>query len=232
MADDSHRRSDVDEAHLARIKLVTQRYAELCGLIPAICGAGIVTVVSLATVIRGWPPTVGVELAIVAIIGPLTLWGADWIQKHDYPRRFGRVQPHGSSADGTVGRPLVRLSPTIHRWILLSTISATIWFDSRTLGNGWLGLFPLLVAVFGLRTVIQDWPFRNHHLFVVACGLTASLMFAETTRAREDEYYHAFFLLQGLSLLAAGVGDHLMLARVLDRRADATSVAHANAHTH
>jgi hypothetical protein len=191
--------SAMDETELTRIRLVTRRFHELKGLFSALIGCTLVAAAGLAMLT---PPRSDAWLLLPVVVG-FVAYAGHWLEKLYYPARFGRVLQDDEHKKW--------------RWFMTGGISLLMMVDRKLLGGGVPGFVPLLLAADSMWIVVRDWPFRTHHVVVVAAGVTSSLLYTWAGPATESDWMIASGLLFGIAFIVTGFADHRLLALTLDR---------------
>jgi hypothetical protein len=208
------------QSDLARIAFVTRRFDALQGLGAVSYGAAlIVGVLAYEVLPRELNP---VQYFISAQI----LAGAAAVPIQRYYRRvFGNVS-RGDRFE-VAGRPR-SLTPGV---VVPSLVMMGLFLD--LLNGGRLGtaasIGAAVLTVASLRTTVQDWPHRCHHVIAVFAGAVALVVTASgPTEHREIwqpmsealvGYYMVACAIVGFALVATGLLDHHLLAQSFFGRA-------------
>ena len=188
----------MNEVDVSRIRLVTSRYDELRGLFAALLGC-----VMCLLAAAGSLQSPELLLAFLVMGGVIViLLGGYWLEERYYPSHFGRV--HSSDQ--------MRRYP----WKTVVAVSVCSVVDSETLGKGLPATLPLFIGLQSLWLLFRDWPLRSHQGVVFAAGLLTSVLYTHANaQIKADWFITAGFLL-GAAFIAAGMGDHRLLASTLD----------------
>jgi hypothetical protein len=187
----------MDEVRLSRVRLVTSRYRELHGLFTALIGCVFCVLAAIASL---QPPSGYLAAAMIACFIAM-LAGSQWIEQY-YLRHFGRVRTSAET--------------TWRSWIWVVGFSAASALDGNTLGNSLPATAPLLIGLHSLWVVFRDWPLRSYHVVVVVAGMLTSLLYCRATEQTRADWFIAAGFLLGIAFIVAGMGDHRLLASILD----------------
>ena len=194
---------------LERLRLVSQRFAELQGLRVALAGSVFTLVFGTYLMVRPAQGRGGVWIAL-AIAFALMLPGERVIRRY-YARTFGRVSPNDSHSAfvraGAIGVGLVVLD------VFGVPLPASVF---------------LISAAGALWTGFRDWPFRGYHLGAAAACLCAfPLQTIPEAGIEPDLAAAAGFLVIGIVYVPIGFLDHRLLVSAM--RLQAGRIRDANA---
>jgi hypothetical protein len=188
---------------LARIRLVTCRYAELRGLvIAALASAVLLSVWSL----RAWlgPAATWWGLVPGAALGGTLAWRLE----RRYDAKFGRVRQCARDSRFQRAMPFV--------------IGALTFLDSGLRGHGYPSALFLVLAAGQAWVAVRDWPWRSYYLVAAAFTASGAALYSRVTGPdrTHDEWILAVMTLTGTGAALAGLLDHHLLARTLRPRSD------------
>jgi hypothetical protein len=182
---------------LHRIRLVTERYAELQGLRLVLVGCvfsvlfgGLLLVGGLS--LNGTTLGVSVGLAFALIVP-----GMLWLDRY-YERVFGRLSPRAGSHVKTL--------------IVPGALVALLWLHPLV-GAPRFSLYFLGWAAYALWTVWRDWPYRTYRLLDASAGLLAA--FGQWRAAGSDEGFLLGLAVMGAAGVMTGFRDHRVLAEAV-----------------
>ena len=203
---------------IRRIAFVSQRYLELQGIGPALCGAGMI-LGALVVHLAG-------DASIPAPFIPLLFGGMlegnvrPYLQR-SYQRSFG-------SAVATRGQQWTAMLP-----LLLMMMGGLADITFQFVGHFAPSVAAVALAATSSMVVFMDGRCRMHHVIGVVAGVAAAIVttiiphsfgaWGSIGPARGEAYVLAYTLV-GLGLLATGLLDHHLLASLM-RPADPAAVA-------
>jgi hypothetical protein len=199
---------------IPRIALVSRRFMELQGLLPAAVGAGLI-LSSLLSHLVGAPGQSGGPLGALVfcclLVDPLT----QYLQRR-YRQSFG-------DAVATTLQKFLAAMPFIA--VMTGALIDTAIYQSPSPrpGPSFVGI---ALACYSTWVLLRDWRWRTHYLAALAAGLagivvTASVIPSPGTGGIDPARTDAFLLayaLAGFGLVIAGLFDHYVLASALRRR--------------
>lgn len=190
----------MDQSRLERIRLLSARFYELQGLRVALAGGCIAVVMGLYLIAAPAPTGNGAMVALLVSFVPV-IAGMPRLDRY-YATTFGRQV----------------WSPPKYRLLILACFlvvgwSLNTWIPSISPG----GPTVWIVALASLWVAIRDWPWRAYYLGVT---LAVAAAFTATTSGAglvDDPglTLGVLFLTVGVSMVAVGVLDHLLLVKLM-----------------
>jgi hypothetical protein len=189
----------MDRHQLDRVRLVSARFHELQGLRVALAGAAIAGGVAGYAFATSAPTHNGVIAALVLSFIPVAP-GVWWLNRY-YAARFGRQV---SNPKPFVRPALFVIGYTTIGWVLNATV------DADAVGAPTLAIVALISAWVGFR----DWPWRAYHLLVPVALAITTVMASGGGAIDPGRMLVALFIALGLSMVAIGLLDHLLLVKL------------------
>lgn len=181
---------------LDRIRLVTERYAELQGLRHVLIGCVFSVLFGGLLLVRGQRPGDLTLMLSLVLAFALIVPGMLWLDRY-YERSFGRLSPRA----GTHARTLVP-----------ATLVALLGLHSLV-GAPRFSVYFLGWAAFALWITWRDSPFRTYWLLHVAAGLLGTVV--QWRSGGTDEGYALGIAAIGAASVLTGFRDHQLLAATL-----------------
>ncbi len=198
---------------LPRIALVSRRFQELQGLLPAVMGT-LFILASLLSFMFGSPRWLRGPLGSLMfgflLIDPFTRY-----LRRKYRQRFGDVV--ATSLQKFLG-PLSFIAVTFG-----ALIDTVVYQGTARPGPSCAAV---ALACYSTWVLLRDWQWRPHYLAALAAGLAGAVVTASASPlpagrgidpARTDAFLLAYAL-AGLGLVITGLFDHSLLASALRRR--------------
>jgi hypothetical protein len=186
----------MENPQLARIRLVTRRYAELQGLGRCLLGAGSVAGAGVSGVVPGDYDIFVIGLVWLSVV----VSGRPIVLKY-YADRFGRV-----------AQPSESQQPKFWLLFLLFGVPTMI---AQAVGPGYPNAMFLSIAIFLAWQLVRDWPVRKHLIIDVGAASLASALFVGETMPGTGEYWAMAFTITGAAAMITGALDHRLLVRTL-----------------
>ena len=193
----------MNAARLSLIRFVTARQFELRGLREVVFGIFICVAIPLLLWRResgaqgGWL----IHLALYIVVQEFALQFVD----RRYDSTYGRVNPSDAQ-------------PAKSRWarptIAQSLLGAGVVLDMTPWFPVWgVSAFPIVIAIYGLWIAFRDVPWRLYYVGTLAVLVATP---AVDDPSRLTSFLPAYFAC-GVTLVLAGLFDHLLLAGVVAR---------------
>ena len=205
---------------IGRIALVTTRFMELWGLIPAVVGT-VFILASLLSYLFGSARGVGEPLGWLTfgflLMDPLTRY-----LRRKYRERFG-------DAVATKRQKFLATMPFMAVTIGVF-IDTAVYHGTTRPGPS---LAAMALACYATWVLLRDWRWRPHYVAALAAGLAGAAVTASVSPsaaapgidpARTDAFLFVYAL-AGLGLVITGLFDHYVLVSVLRRDSEGPGLA-------
>jgi hypothetical protein len=189
-------------SNLRLIHVVTRDFHDLQGLYRVLFGVVLLWLCGSSAMLR--PDSMaGMYRQIVDFAPPMLLW---WWASERLPQYYGARVGHVASRHSRLKRGI--LLPV---WLLM-------WASHIPTRGAW-SLLWIVWALVPVRPVWTGWPYRTHHLLMVA--VSGYVAWSRLTAAapwfqREHDMFTQAFLLAG-AFIVTGLLDHIVLLRALPR---------------